>query len=41
MNQIWSKQVQGIYTLYLSRELRFSDEYEEPFKELFRISEEE
>lgn len=41
MNQIWSKRVQGIYTLYLSRELRFSDEYEEQFKELFRISEKE
>lgn len=37
MNQIWSNQIQGIDTLYLSRKLRFADEYQKAFQNLFGI----
>lgn len=37
MNTIWSDYVQNIGTLYLSRTLRFSDEYKEKYMRAFRI----
>ncbi len=37
MNTIWSSCVQNIGTLYLSRTLRFSDEYKEKYMDAFHI----
>jgi len=37
MNNIWSEQVQGIMTLYLSRKLRFNDFFSEKYLKLFKI----
>ena len=37
MNTIWSDYVQNIGTLYFSRTLRFSDEYQEKYRNAFRI----
>ncbi len=37
MNTIWSRCVQNIGTLYLSRTLRFSDEYKEKYMDAFHI----
>lgn len=39
MNDIWSKYVQGIKTLYYSRKLRFDDMYVRQYKELFELEE--
>lgn len=39
MNNIWSKHVQGIGTLYSSRKLRFSDMFFEQYRKLFGIDE--
>ncbi len=39
MNNIWSENVQGIMTLYLSRKLRFDDVFFEQYKQLFNIDE--
>ncbi len=37
MNNIWSENVQGINTLYLSRKLRFDDMFFEQYEKLFGI----
>ncbi len=37
MNNIWSENVQGVMTLYLSRKLRFDDVFFEQYKHLFNI----
>ncbi|MDO5399526.1 MAG: class I SAM-dependent methyltransferase [Eubacteriales bacterium] len=37
MNQIWSENVQGVLTLYLSRELRFHDAFQGQYRELFDL----
>lgn len=37
MNDIWSKNVQGINTLHYSRELRFNDIFSEQYKALFNL----
>lgn len=37
MNDIWSKNVQGINTLHYSRELRFNDVFSEQYKALFNL----
>ena len=37
MNTIWSKQVQGVQTLYLSRKLRFDPSFSEQYRSLFRL----
>lgn len=37
MNTIWSDYIQNIGTLYSSRTLRFSDEYQEQYRNAFRI----
>lgn len=37
MNTFWSDQVQGVYTLYASRRLRFSDEYRAAYQKAFDI----
>ena len=37
MNTIWSENVQGIMTLYLSRKLRFDDIFFANYKDLFNI----
>lgn len=37
MNTFWSDQVQGVYTLYASRRLRFSDEYQAAYQKAFDI----
>ena len=39
MNNIWSENVQGVMTLYLSRKLRFDDAFFEQYKQLFNIDE--
>lgn len=39
MNNIWSENVQGVMTLYLSRKLRFDDVFFEQYKQLFNIDE--
>lgn len=39
MNDIWSKYVQGIKTLYYSRKLRFADMFAKQYKELFELDE--
>ena len=39
MNSIWSENVQGVMTLYLSRKLRFDDLFLEQYKNLFHIDE--
>lgn len=38
MNDIWSRHVQGVNTLYLSRKLRFDDMFFPQYKNLFRLS---
>ncbi len=40
MNSIWSKYVQGINTLYLTRKLRFDDMFKDRYKPLFALNEE-
>ena len=37
MNTIWSENVQGIMTLYLSRKLRFDDMFFRQYKDFFDI----
>ena len=37
MNNIWSENIQGIKTLYLSRKLRFDDFFREQYEELFSL----
>ena len=37
MNNIWSENIQGIKTLYLSRKLRFDDFFYEQYKALFSL----
>lgn len=37
MNTNWSEHVQGIYTLYLSRKLRFDDCFRDQYLSLFRL----
>ena len=37
MNTIWSKHVQGINTLYLSRKLRFDERFSAQYRSLFRL----
>ncbi|MBO4211567.1 MAG: class I SAM-dependent methyltransferase [Oscillospiraceae bacterium] len=37
MNTVWSKHVQGINTLYLSRKLRFDARFSEQYRSLFRL----
>ena len=39
MNVIWSKYVQGIQTLYCSRNLRFDDRFSAQYKNFFRLDE--
>ncbi len=39
MNNIWSENVQGVMTLYLSRKLRFDDLFFEQYKKLFDLDE--
>ena len=39
MNVIWSKYVQGIGTLYLSRKLRFDDRFASQYKVAFDLDE--
>lgn len=39
MNDIWSENVQGVMTLYLSRKLRFDDVFFEQYKRAFDIDE--
>lgn len=39
MNNIWSKRIQGIGTLYYSRKLRFDDMFFEQYKPLFGFDE--
>ena len=39
MNTIWSKHIQGIYTLYYSRKLRFHDVFSQEYKALFQLEE--
>ena len=41
MNNFWSDDVQGIMTLYLSRKLRFHDQYSKQYKQIFELSENE
>lgn len=37
MNNIWSEHVQGVMTLYLSRQLRFDDRFASQYKSSFRL----
>lgn len=37
MNSLWSDNVQGIFTLYLSRKLRFDDMFFEQYRKLFDL----
>lgn len=37
MENLWSENVQGVLTLYLSRKLRFQDSFMEPYMALFRL----
>ncbi|MBQ5995910.1 MAG: class I SAM-dependent methyltransferase [Clostridia bacterium] len=37
MNSVWSDNVQGILTLYLSRKLRFDDLFFEQYRNLFNL----
>ena len=39
MNVIWSKYVQGIQTLYASRNLRFDDRFSAQYKNFFQLDE--
>ena len=39
MNRIWSEEVQGVMTLYLSRKLRFNDIFCDRYKKLFALDE--
>lgn len=39
MNEFWSDNVQGVMTLYLSRKLRFHDQFLEQYKRLFDLDE--
>lgn len=39
MNTIWSQYIQNIGTLYLSRSLRFADQFQERYMEAFEIDE--
>ena len=39
MNTIWSKYIQGIKTLYLSRKLRFDDMFSQEYKRFFNFEE--
>ena len=39
MNEIWSKYIQGIKTLYSSRKLRFDDIFSEQYKSFFGFDE--
>lgn len=39
MNNIWSEQVQGINTLYLSRKIRFDDCFAEQYRKVFKLDE--
>jgi len=39
MNVIWSRYVQGIKTLYYSRQLRFDDKFARQYKEFFALDE--
>lgn len=39
MNQIWSKEIQGVKTLYFSRKLRFHSQYAQVYKNLFQLDE--
>ena len=37
MNSLWSDNVQGIFTLYLSRKLRFDDMFFKQYRKLFDL----
>lgn len=37
MENLWSENIQGVLTLYLSRKLRFHDFFMEQYKDLFRL----
>ena len=37
MNTVWSDHIQGVLTLYLSRQLRFDDRFKEQYLKLFRL----
>lgn len=39
MNTVWSKYIQGIKTLYLTRKLRFNDMFVEQYKSIFDLNE--
>ena len=39
MNEFWSDHVQGVMTLYLSRKLRFDDQFFEQYRQLFALNE--
>ena len=39
MNEFWSDHVQGVMTLYLSRKLRFDDQFFEQYRQLFALDE--
>ena len=39
MNEFWSDHVQGVMTLYLSRKLRFDDQFFEQYRRLFALDE--
>ena len=39
MNNFWSENVQGVMTLYLSRKLRFHDQFFKQYKEQFNLDE--
>ena len=41
MNTVWSENVQGIMTLYLSRKLRFDDMFFKEYKDIFDIDQKE
>ena len=38
MNNFWSDNIQGIMTLYLSRKLRFHDQFSEQYKNIFALN---
>lgn len=40
MNVVWSKFVQGINTLYLTRKLRFDDMFFQQYEKLFELDKE-
>lgn len=37
MNELWSKQIQGIQTLYLSRKVRFNDLFQKGYESSFKL----